>query len=45
MWDDHYREERPNDCNICGMSIAEGKGQINVIYVGWPLQRGNAKWM
>ena len=39
MWDDNYREERPNECNICGMAMAERKSQMNIIYVGWPLQR------
>ena len=34
MWDDHCREERPNECNICGMTVTERKGQMNVMYVG-----------
>ena len=34
MWDDNYREERPNECNICGMAMAERKSQMNVMYVG-----------
>ena len=34
MWDDCYREKRPNGCNICGMIITESKGKMNVKYVG-----------
>ena len=34
MWDDRYREERPNECKICWMIITERKGQMIVIYVG-----------
>ena len=44
MLNDHDREERPNECNICGMTITERKGQMNVIYVGWHLHIGKAKW-
>ena len=43
MWDEHRREERPNKCNTCWMTITERKGQMNVIYVGLSLQRGKAK--
>ena len=43
MWNGHGREEKPNECNICGMTITERKGQMNVIYVEWPWQRGKAK--
>ena len=43
MWDDHYREERPNECYICGMTFTYRKGQMKVIYVEWPWQRGKAK--
>ena len=31
---DHCREERANECNICGMTVTERKGQMDVIYVG-----------
>ena len=34
MWDDHYREEMPNESNICGMIITERKGKMNVKYEG-----------
>ena len=43
MWNGHGREEKPNECNVCGMIITERKGKMYAKYVEWPMSRGKAR--